>query len=248
MFSTGVNQIGARRALSFLEGTVTEIIIYDTDQSDNRTAIEANIGEAYSITGIPAYDNTVDGFVETWYDQSDNSKDAVQAVSTEQPKIVNAGSLVDGGLLFEGGQHIDSTATFTFASGTSVSAFIVNKGTNQSAYLLRLSAYIIWKNGSIRRMQIGTTANSGNASANEELWVPIMNVNSSGGTGNFFANGTLTSSADANIGSSVVTNKALNIGNSNWNGTINEVILYTSDQSANRPAIEANINNQYDIY
>ena len=31
-------------------------------------------------------------------------------------------------------------------------------------------------------------------------------------------------------------------------GTIQEVIIYNTDQSANRPAIEANINNQYDIY
>ncbi len=31
-------------------------------------------------------------------------------------------------------------------------------------------------------------------------------------------------------------------------GTIAEVIVYASDESANREAIEANINNQYDIY
>jgi hypothetical protein len=31
-------------------------------------------------------------------------------------------------------------------------------------------------------------------------------------------------------------------------GTIGEVIVYPSDQRSNRPAIEANINNQYDIY
>jgi hypothetical protein len=33
-----------------------------------------------------------------------------------------------------------------------------------------------------------------------------------------------------------------------FNGRIREIIFYNSDQSANRPAIEANINNQYDIY
>ena len=33
-----------------------------------------------------------------------------------------------------------------------------------------------------------------------------------------------------------------------YEGTIQEIIIYDSDQSANRPAIEANINNQYDIY
>ena len=39
-------------------------------------------------------------------------------------------------------------------------------------------------------------------------------------------------------------------GDNEQNGLIklSEVIYYPSDQSANRPAIEANINNQYDIY
>jgi hypothetical protein len=60
-------------------GPIQELIIYPSDQSDNRTAIEANIGETYGITGIPAYDNTVDGFVETWYDQSGNGNDATQS-------------------------------------------------------------------------------------------------------------------------------------------------------------------------
>jgi hypothetical protein len=81
---------------------VSEVIIYNSDQSDNRTAIEANIGETYGITGIPAYDNTVDGFVETWYDQSGNGNDATQSVAASQPKIVNAGVLVSGGLDFDG--------------------------------------------------------------------------------------------------------------------------------------------------
>jgi hypothetical protein len=33
-----------------------------------------------------------------------------------------------------------------------------------------------------------------------------------------------------------------------WDGRMREIIIYPSDQSANREAIEANINNQYDIY
>jgi hypothetical protein len=73
---------------------ISELIIYDSDQSANRTAIEANIGETYGITGIPAYDNTVDGFVETWYDQSGNGNDATQSVAASQPKIVDGGVLV----------------------------------------------------------------------------------------------------------------------------------------------------------
>ena len=37
-------------------------------------------------------------------------------------------------------------------------------------------------------------------------------------------------------------------GEREFNGKIAEIIIYNSDQSANREAIETNINNQYDIY
>ena len=76
-----------------LNGKIQEIIIYDSDQTDNRTALEANIGEVYGIAGIPAYDNTVNGFVETWYDQSGNGNNATQLTAGSQPKIVDAGVL-----------------------------------------------------------------------------------------------------------------------------------------------------------
>ena len=37
-------------------------------------------------------------------------------------------------------------------------------------------------------------------------------------------------------------------GSSEFNGKIKEVIIYDSDQSANRAGIEANINGRYSIY
>ena len=218
----------------------------DNDEQDF-TASEVSSGALVDFVG-----SGNDGFVDTWYDQSGNGSDAVQATASEQPKIVDSatGALVPGGLLFSGGQTIDTTATFSFASGSSVSLFGVNKATgSNSGYLVKVGTYIIWRlSGGTRRMSLGgVNANSGSISGNEELWVPIMNVDSSGGTGNFFVDGTLTSSADASIGSSTVTNKVLKIGNSNWNGTTNEIILYTSDQTANRPALEANIMTNYGI-
>ena len=99
---TNINQIaiGLLRTVSptgYFNGRIKEIIIYNTDQTDNRTALEANIGEVYGIAGIPAYDNTVNGFVETWYDQSGNGNNATQLTAAYQPKIVNAGALVQDG-------------------------------------------------------------------------------------------------------------------------------------------------------
>jgi len=56
-------RLGNTNSVRFMDGKLQEIIIYDSDQSDNRTALEANIGEVDSSAGIPAYDNTVNGFV-----------------------------------------------------------------------------------------------------------------------------------------------------------------------------------------
>ena len=94
--STQALTIGKRTGSSGgnqFNGTMQELLVYDTDQTDNRTAIEANIGEHYSISGIPAFDNSVNGFVETWYDQSGNSNDLTQATASKQPTIVTSGAI-----------------------------------------------------------------------------------------------------------------------------------------------------------
>ena len=98
---THINQIaiGVLRTASptgYFDGRIREILVYNSDQTDNRGAIEANIGEAYSITGIPAYDDEVDGFVETWYDQSGNNRPLIQTTASEQPLIVEAGIFLNG--------------------------------------------------------------------------------------------------------------------------------------------------------
>ena len=234
------------RSLTGGDPDVVRVRIGGTTTEETFTASGVSSGALVDFVG-----SGNDGFVTIWYDQSGNGNNAVQPTASEQPKIVDSatGALVPGGLLFSGGQTIDTTATFSFASGSSVSLFGVNKATGSiGSYLVKVGTYIIWRlAGGTRRMSLGANANAGSISGNEELWVPIMNVNSSGGTGNFFVDGTLASSADEGIGSSTVTNKVLKIGNSNWNGTANEIILYTSDQTANRPALEANIMTNYGI-
>ena len=91
--------IGGVNSGVFWDGTIQEIVVYNSDQSDNRTAIEANIGEAYSIdlpSGVdPGFDQ-VDGFVETWYDQSGNNRPLIQTTASEQPLIVEAGTFLNG--------------------------------------------------------------------------------------------------------------------------------------------------------
>ena len=87
------NRNGGSADATFLTGSINEIIIYNSNQTDNRTAIEANIGEHYSISGIPAFDNSVNGFVETWYDQSGNGNNLTQTTASKQPTIVTSGAI-----------------------------------------------------------------------------------------------------------------------------------------------------------
>ena len=97
-----------------LNGTTQEIIIYDSDQSTNRTKIENNISTYYDI-----YDTSANGYVATWYDQSGNN-DATQATAASQPKIVDAGSLItsNGYTVIEYDGTDDNLTTSLTATGT----------------------------------------------------------------------------------------------------------------------------------
>ena len=257
----GVLQVGGNNTgSSAFDGTIDEIIIYNSDQSDNRTALEANIGEVYGIAGIPAYDDTVNGFVETWYDQSGNGNNATQLTAGNQPKIVNAGAL----LLRNGEPTIDfynssSFATSAFTDGSAHSSFSVIN--NQAANSTRKVFYsksefpnkgIVWNyRGDQTAGQYDFVSFDGDANSllynntSSPLYALASTFISS--SKNLFING---SSAASSSDSFVADDGNLGVGSASF-GTgfdIQEIILYPSDQSANRLAIEANINNQYDIY
>ena len=241
---------GANGSAEF-DGVVSEIIVYETDQTDNRTAIEANIGEAYSITGIPAYDNTVDGFVEAWYDQSGNSRDATQATAGNQPKIVESGQVKDH-LLFDGTNYYlalttpldfdDGSGFFTVKGASSDGSQTLMGGHSGSNYLPLLQ-----NNNTGNHYTNSMTVSSEFVNGNQQTWADRDDAFDAVITDNYV----LASFIDINTTSNALLKDiGRGAGATTWvfKGEMKEVILYTSDQSANRPAIEANINNQYDIY
>jgi hypothetical protein len=245
---SGINLGGSNDALLW-DGSIKEIIMYDSDQSANREALEANIGEYYGISGIPAYDNTVDGFVETWYDQSGNGNDATQTVAASQPKIVDAGTYL-GEIDFDGSDdHLD----FTGIATTDVSVFsVVDLDVTNSQERI-LSAQSGFSQGfAINNATTGFFRGGGGTASTPALNTTfstntptLYSLIRASGTGTFSTNNTASASF---TNTDVFTPASIAGVVSPMDGSAKEIILYDSDQSANRTAIEANINNHYSIY
>jgi hypothetical protein len=261
LFRRGVN------TTQIWDGTMSEMIFYNSDQSDNRTAIEANIGETYSIdlpSGVDTGYDQVDGFVETWYDQSGNGNDAVQQVSGSQPKIVDAGVLVSDGIEFDG---VDDRLTCPSLYSSDISVFNVattSNTVNTGNYMRMIhlcdgsDSFQLTRGGSIdigkldsrnTAFQSGTTAfKHGDING-----VNLISAITSSTDTDAFIDGSLQSNGSTSLGSG--NNATTTIGarddllsSTFFAGSHAEIIIYPSDESANRVAIETDINDHYDIY
>jgi hypothetical protein len=245
----------------------SEIILYPSDQSANRTAIEANIGETYGITGIPAYDNTVDGFVETWYDQSGNGNDATQSVAGSQPKIVDGGSLVSGGIDFDGvddyllSSHILSSddvlslyAVGAFDDLTQrvrmVADFFYVNVLDNGGFVLENNAFS--QSGRIAGYGDDTLFPHNAASFVTEGSESLFELQLASGSSSFYVNGsnvnTISATMNAEDGGSVLSIGGGTTGGFPLIGQITEIIIYNADKTSDMANIRGNINDHYNIY
>jgi len=216
------------------------VVLTATASYDNFTFSDADNPAEYTISNVRF--STADGFVSTWYDQSGNGNDATQATTTSQPKIVDAGSLVTGGLDFDGVDDVLSItssiapASFFAVASHGGGAFnrVISNGVGTSAIIANPTSYLT---------RFGnTTGRNMGASTTSQVLATAIDSGSSDLCG---LNGATGSSGD--FGSFASDSYAIS-SNGGWDGNINEVIIYDSDQSANRVGIETNINDFYGIY
>jgi hypothetical protein len=262
------NRNGGSADATFLTGSINEIIIYNSNQTDNRTAIEANIGEAYSIdlpSGVdPGFDQ-VDGFVETWYDQSGNGKDATQTTAANQPKIVNAGALVVdsgiGGLDFDGDDFLTASSVSGLEGSISMFAVSVRDATGYVVSPSNSSAanryFGIQEAASTVVANPRNTSNktvSDSVSGNDRLTFVVTTGATSTSVGsNGSAVTTTTDDYGDDFAGSNLDQIAIGIlrtvsASGQFNGRIREILVYSSDQTDNRTAVETNINGHYSIF
>ena len=243
--------------------------------SSGTLAIHATSGGSRNFTGngtdaiyyknVSVTVTSADGFVKNWYDQSGNDNHATQGTDASQPKIVDGGSLVSGGLDFDG-VNDRLTCSSLYSSDISVFNVVTTSNTVNTANFMRMihlcdgsDSFQLTRGGNAEvekliskntAFQSGVTAFLHGDINGENL---ISAVTSSTDT-DAFVDGSLRSNGSASgLGSGNNTTTTIGarddlVSSTFFAGSHAELIIYPSDQSANRAAIETNINNQYDIY
>ena len=254
----GGNGVGS---IANIVGTYSEIVIYTSNKTDDRNTITSNMGDYYNIdlpAGIDTGNNEVDGFVSTWYDQSGNVKDIAQPTASKQPKIVDQGNLITNTAgQFSLSFNKDDDDQLTVAGGiplsTGVHSFVYCEdlaGASATHRPLLGGAagrgLGIMLNGGIRLYHGSSIITPLPAVTGPKLITALSKPVGA----NVYENGTLEVSGD--VGTLSLPYKVG--GRFGWDTNtapdllISEVIIFNGDQSANREAIEDNINNQHGVY
>ena len=200
-----------------------------------------------------------DGFVKIWYDQSGEGNDAAQGSASNQPKIVSSGVVITE----NGKPSVEFNGTTDYIQnqlsvGATVTAFAVSKIVDEPDYNFIYDSF-----GTGARLRLGLWVTQEYFADNGDGLVAEATTASNGLQNLFFAKHTNSDVSISVNQDTLQTVESTNFSQNSefWNigarndgaehfleGTIQELILYPSDQSANRRAIETNTNNYYSIY
>jgi hypothetical protein len=213
----------------------------------NGTAdIYFNVFGELDTVALAAHCGNQDGTVRTWYDQSGNGNHATQTVSTaNQPKIYDGTT----GVVTEGtkpAMTFDLADNFSTGVEVNLRAFFhVGKAT--AATRLRFVGssleWVRWWTATDLKLQ--NNANMTLTGQDRLAYNLVFAANNT--TSQLAVNGGTATTATGLETDSITLNISLSDASS-WQGTMQEIVIYESDQSSNRTNIESNINTFYSIY
>jgi len=223
---------------------------------------EQNIGfrnNELDTSALTTFCGSSDGFVVTWFDQSDNEtpNNLTQSTASSQPKIVSEGSVIleeeKPTLEFDGIN--DFMLSDSISSNQPISFFHLRRyrTTDQVKNALTLSndtgfAWGDYFDGGKLRAYFGSTGStSAGYNTNRNLWSVIAN----GSNSTISLNGSSTeeSLGNSNIDQISLGRRGAPIQGVNAAINCQELVLYLSDVgTTNFEGIETNINDHYSIY
>jgi hypothetical protein len=213
-----------------------------------------------AFTGTGALDN---GFVTKWYDQSGNANNATQSTALSQPQIVSAGSVIldnnKPAIDFNGNQGLLTTSALpSFVESSNFT--VLNRDSN---ILLRYFGNSLVPNGGAYDLTVeyGIRVRGGfkiftDANLIQHLVNFVVPSDSTTSTDTLlYINGVSQTSTSSQVESINFASNNYLIGgtyttnvNFSYDGKMQELVHYTTDQSSNRTGIEDNINDFYSIY
>jgi len=236
-------------------GTYTDTLTATADGTHLMFA-DGNTG-SYTISDFEIVSHSSNGFVETWYDQSGNGNNATQTTADNQPKIVNSGVLLTKGVTFDGtNDSLALTSTLGQTNlGSSFSVVELDSTTSTKTIIDNRDSgsdgFVLFHKDDAFQFKFASTTETVSSDSTSQLIVSAFKTSSNQGVG--INGGTLEETSNTstiNVSSVPVIGSRSFSGSSNisWDGEIAELILYNSDQSSNRTAIETNINSHYSLF
>jgi len=242
---------GAAAAYSLRSLSAGTIYVVKVRRSGDNAELDftaTEVSDGTLASWVTAGGGTEDGFVTTWYDQSGNTNNATQATAANQPKIVSSGSLIteNGKAAILPNDLTDFLLVSSFSGSADFWMFSVIKVTQS------FSAIVYGDNGG--KYPIIFQDGSSNSVVSNNSGTPVYYKNGSvvsyatrdEAHDDFLTQSSLTIDADT----SSHTNMYIGSYDAGLIGMskTQELIIYHSDQSANRTDIEGNINDYYNIY
>ena len=248
----------AAYSLRLLDSTYSGNAIKVRRASDNAEQDIAFSNNELDTATLETFASGTDAFVTTWYDQSGNGYDAAQATASAQPKIVSGGSTIlengKAAIDWDGSNVWFKTPLFTTAINQPLSYFITAKidTTNNTALI---DGYTNGKGLIYRTASNGLNYAFGNTLSDAS--VPntqlLFSIFADTTASSIYNNGNLELSGNlggSNLDGITIGNLGSTLQNAGYQleGSMQELILYPSNQNTNRTGIETNINDFYSIY